>query len=98
MPGLFVFESLWLGLAASFNAAEHTIGTRGWGKKKKIPRQFPIGKRSLSNLDVRQWGTGGQRLGKTGGWILPAPQPVVCDEVPRLRGALSPIPLDVANH
>lgn len=33
MPGLFVYESLWLGLAASSSAAEHTIGTRGWEKK-----------------------------------------------------------------
>lgn len=72
MPGLFVFESLWLGLAASFNAAEHTIGTRGWGKKKKSRDSFP-----LESVHYQTWtsGSGAQvdrgweRLG--GGFSLP---------------------------
>lgn len=32
MPCLFVYESLWLWLAASSSAAEHTIGTKGGEK------------------------------------------------------------------
>lgn len=57
MPCLFVYERLWLWLAASFSAAEHTIGTKGW--EKKILLQFPIGKHSLSSLEIQQWGTDG---------------------------------------
>lgn len=59
---------------------------------KKILLQFPIGKHSLSSLDIQQWGTDGQRLGKVRWWILHAPQPVVCDEVAPLREVLSLYP------
>ena len=40
MPCLFVYERLWLWLAASFSAAEHTIGTKGWEKKSRY--SFPL--------------------------------------------------------
>lgn len=40
MPCLFVYERLWLWLAASFSAAEHTIGTKGWEKKSCY--SFPL--------------------------------------------------------
>lgn len=40
MPCLFVCERLWLWLAASSSAAEHTIGTKRWGKESGY--RFPL--------------------------------------------------------
>lgn len=51
--------------------------------------QFPIGRLSLSSVDIQQWGTDGQRLGKVRQWVLHAPHPVVCDEVTPSREVLS---------
>lgn len=55
--------------------------------EKKILLQFPIGKHSLTSLDIQQWGTDGRRLGKVRRWILHALQPVVCSEVTLLQEA-----------
>lgn len=60
---LFVYESLWLWLATSSSATEHTPRTKGWGK---ILLQFPIGKHSLSSLDIQSWGTDGRGWGRVG--------------------------------
>lgn len=54
---------------------------------KKILLQFPIGKHSLSSLDIQQWNTDGQRLGKVRQWILHALLPVVCNKVTLLQEA-----------
>lgn len=79
-PCLFVCESLWLWLAASSSAAEHTIGTKG--QERKSCYSFP-----LEDFHCQAC-MDGQRLGKVRRWILQAPPPVVCDEVTPSREVL----------